>query len=340
MDFGTYTTSYMIPPFGCMPYGGQNYGISSWNTCPYPSIYSGINKYPITSVFENNVFGYTPSTSFCYLGQQGANYPYNIYPYPVDTFSITNIPQPVQYDFDFSGLNNFTNPFALNYQIYNPTFNFGSLLTPFCGGCSPLDSIFLSITSASASRKCTTCEGTQTQNIASNTKSKISIAKTTTPTVNTAIELAKSQIGIKEDGKSNDSKEIRKYKNGEVNNNPWCASFVSWIYGAGQNSDNSKTFGYSSSSQEIRRKAENAGFYATKNSGYKPTVGDLMVITYEDASSNNRGKGHIGIIVSVNPDGTFDTIEGNLSNQVKRVTRSMQTKNLHGFVKMNEWLKS
>ena len=158
------------------------------------------------------------------------------------------------------------------------------------------------------------------------------------PVVEKALELAESQVGVKENGFSNDSTQIRKYKNGAVNNKPWCGSFASWLFGAGQNGTNSKTFGYSMHSQEIRRRATEAGFYATKNSGYTPQVGDLMIIKYPSKNGKDGG-GHVGIITKVNDNGTFETIEGNYSNSVNRVSRSMATADLHGFVKMNDWLQ-
>ena len=76
--------------------------------------------------------------------------------------------------------------------------------------------------------------------------------------VSNAISLAKSQIGVTENGSSNNSADVNKYRFGRANGNPWCASFVSWCYGQGQNGNNKKTFGFDESTQSIRRKAERA----------------------------------------------------------------------------------
>ena len=152
--------------------------------------------------------------------------------------------------------------------------------------------------------------------------------------VSNAISLAKSQIGVTENGSSNNSAEVNKYRFGKANGNPWCASFVSWCYGRGQNGNNKQTFGFDESTQNIRRKAEKAGKYSTKTSGYKPQVGDLAVWTY------TKNSGHVGIIASVNNDGTFDVVEGNCGDKVQRCTRSMNTKDLNGFVRMNEWVEA
>ncbi len=149
-----------------------------------------------------------------------------------------------------------------------------------------------------------------------------------------AVSLATSQIGVRENGSSNDSIDIRRYKNGSKDANPWCASFVSWCYGRGQNGNNSKTFGYDASTQSIRAKAMRAGKYSSKDSGYVPQVGDIAMWRYSSSS------GHVGIVSKVNPDGSFETIEGNCDNKVQRVTRTRSANGFDGFVRMNEWLQA
>jgi len=150
-----------------------------------------------------------------------------------------------------------------------------------------------------------------------------------------AVELAESQLGISEDGASNDSAEIRKYKNGAADGNPWCASFVSWLYGAGQGSSNSKTFGYSASSQAIKQKAISAGCYVSANTGYVPKKGDLAMWTKSSST------GHVGIVTKVYPDGSFDTIEGNSRDAVTKHHYASQSSvggGFNGFVQMDKWL--
>ena len=65
-------------------------------------------------------------------------------------------------------------------------------------------------------------------------------------------------------------------------------------------------------------------------SGYTPKVGDVVVW------NNGDGTGHVGIVSSINNDGTFQTIEGNCSNAVRRMTRRQSE--VDGFVQMNEWI--
>lgn len=147
-----------------------------------------------------------------------------------------------------------------------------------------------------------------------------------------AVQVALSQVGVREVGNSNNGADVNKYRNGVQNGVAWCASFVSWCYGKGQNSNNAKTFGYTASSQDIRMKAERAGFYRKANSGYTPKVGDVVVWNY------GGGKGHVGIVSKVNADGSFKTVEGNCSNSVRELTRHRSE--VDGFVMMNEWLEA
>ncbi|MBR1942754.1 CHAP domain-containing protein [bacterium] len=149
-----------------------------------------------------------------------------------------------------------------------------------------------------------------------------------------ALQVASSQIGVREATGNNDGAQINEYRNGKADGSAWCASFVSYCYGRGQGTDNSKTFGYDASSQSIRRKAQNAGYYQKARTNYTPKAGDVAVW------SNGDGTGHVGIVTKTNADGSFETIEGNCSNQVARVTRRMSDAKLDGFVQMNEWLEA
>ena len=152
--------------------------------------------------------------------------------------------------------------------------------------------------------------------------------------VQDALELAQQELqkGVHETTGNNDGAEIDKYRNGAANGQPWCASFVSWIYGAGQNSDNAATFGYDASVAGIRSKAQSAGYYAAKGT-YTPQAGDLMI------QENNAS--HVGVVTGVDADGTIHTIEGNSSDQVAQRTYapgSSGCNKISGWVQMNEWL--
>ncbi len=145
------------------------------------------------------------------------------------------------------------------------------------------------------------------------------------------VELAK---GVREIGSSNDSIDIRKYKNGAINNHQWCQYFTSYCFGRGQGSNNNDTFGFDGSTQSVKRKAIDAGCYAYKNTGYTPKKGDLAMWT-KSASS-----GHVGIVSEVYADGSFDVIEGNSGNAVRKHHYKSQNSvgpTFNGFVKMSEW---
>ncbi|MBQ7126498.1 CHAP domain-containing protein [bacterium] len=145
-------------------------------------------------------------------------------------------------------------------------------------------------------------------------------------------ELAK---GVKETSK-NDSVDIRRYKNGARNSHQWCAYFTSYCFGAGQNKK--PIFGFTGSSQHIRRQAEKAGVFVKKNSGYIPKRGDIAIWT----NIGDPNHGHVGVVTQVYADGSFDVIEGNSSNRVKKNHYKSPTsvsKRFAGFCKTSEWAK-
>lgn len=153
-----------------------------------------------------------------------------------------------------------------------------------------------------------------------------------------AVTLARleCEYGVTEHLGTNDGLIIREYKNSNKGNNlPWCAYFISYIYGKGQDNNNLDTFGVDPSTQNIRRKAEREGFYARKNTGYTPKMGDLAMW------KTSENTGHVGIVVEVYPDGSFDVIEGNSKNNkvelIHYKSQNQVSPAFHGFVKMNEW---
>lgn len=177
---------------------------------------------------------------------------------------------------------------------------------------------------------------------------KLNISFSSSPSLNldfssnralNAVKVAEAELakGVREIGSSNDSVDIRKYKNGAANNAQWCQYFSSYCYGAGQGSSNRDTFGFDGSTQSVKRKAINAGYYAYKNSGYTPKKGDLAMWT------KSASTGHVGIVSEVYPDGSFDVIEGNSGNAVRKhhyASQSSVGSTFNGFVKMSEWTES
>ena len=166
--------------------------------------------------------------------------------------------------------------------------------------------------------------GTRTGQAASMTGSKF---------VQNALQLAQEELekGVHEATGNNDGAEIDKYRNGAANGQPWCGSFVSWIYGAGQNSDNGGTFGYDASVSGIMQKAQNAGYYSPMGY-YTPQAGDLMI--------QKNGTSHVGMVTGVDADGTIHTIEGNSGNRVAERTYrpgSAGYNKISGWVRMTDW---
>lgn len=166
-----------------------------------------------------------------------------------------------------------------------------------------------------------------------NSRNNNSVSLTSNKALN-ALALAKSQIGVREATGNNDGAQINEYRNGSTARTQWCASFASWCFGRGQGSNNSKTFGYEQSSQAMRVKAEKAGYYSTLGSGYVPKPGDIAI--WKKSAST----GHVGIVEKVNADGSYTIIEGNCGDAVQRMTRRSSDANLHGFIRMNEWLEA
>lgn len=154
-----------------------------------------------------------------------------------------------------------------------------------------------------------------------------------------AVKVAEAELakGVREINHSNDSVDIRRYKNGAANNLPWCQYFASYCFGAGQGSSNNDTFGFDGSTQNVKCKADNLGYYARKNTGYTPKVGDLAMWTKSATS------GHVGIVSAVYADGSFDVIEGNSGKNTDRIVKHHYTSQssvgstFDGFVKMSEW---
>ena len=134
---------------------------------------------------------------------------------------------------------------------------------------------------------------------------------------------AESQVGQAEQPPgSNDGPAIAGYRSavqGAQAGEPWCAYFASWaaqqagtpIGDAGQGLG---------SVAEITDWAQRTGRYLP--AGSTPQPGDLILF----------GTDHVGVVESVNPDGSLTTVEGNYDQAVSRVQR--QPSEATGFVRM------
>ena len=106
----------------------------------------------------------------------------------------------------------------------------------------------------------------------------------------------------------------------------WCAAFASWIYGG-----KGAPWGDRHDVAGIKDWAVNNGKYHSSSDTTAMKQGDLVVWRPETC----RGKSHVGIVKSVNPDGSFTTVEGNSGNQVKTHKYSSSA-NFDGYVSMNK----
>lgn len=143
----------------------------------------------------------------------------------------------------------------------------------------------------------------------------------------TAVELAYSQLGVYEDAGDNRGT-MEKY--GGRPGDPWCASFVSWLYGKGQEG-NESPIKYTAGVSGLRDQAQQAGYYS-KVGTYTPVPGDIMI-------QKSNGASHTGIVVGVDGDYIY-TIEGNSGNAVrerKYKIGSSEYSKISGWIRMNEW---
>ena len=134
---------------------------------------------------------------------------------------------------------------------------------------------------------------------------------------------AQSQLGAAEQPPgSNDGPQIAAYRTavaGAQPGEPWCAYFASWaaaqagvpLGAAGQGLG---------SVAEITDWAQQTGRYLPPSA--PPQPGDLILF----------GDEHVGIVESVQPDGSLVTVEGNYSDAVSRVHRSAAEAT--GFVRL------
>jgi hypothetical protein len=141
-----------------------------------------------------------------------------------------------------------------------------------------------------------------------------------------ALAFAQAEVGVAEQPPgSNDAPRIAQYRQATAGSGigPWCSYFVSWaaqqagvpLGEAGQG------FGAVSA---VSAWAQRTGRWNAAGSGVPPAPGDLIV----------WGGQHIGIVESVDPDGSINTIEGNSSNMVARRKHGADGDGATGFVRI------
>jgi hypothetical protein len=139
------------------------------------------------------------------------------------------------------------------------------------------------------------------------------------------VNLVRQEVGVKEQPPgSNDSPRIAQFRQATAGSGvgPWCAYFTSWAAReAGVPlGDGGQGFGRV---DDVYAWAQKAGKAIPNGDGVTPQPGDLIV--WDE---------HIGVVESVGPDGTINTIEGNSSDQVATRSYAPGSRPAIGYVRL------
>jgi hypothetical protein len=139
------------------------------------------------------------------------------------------------------------------------------------------------------------------------------------------LNAVRGEVGVAEQPPgSNDSPRIAQYRQATAGSGvgPWCAYFTSWAarQAGVPLGENGQGFGRV---DDVYAWAQRAGKAIPNGAGVKPQPGDLIV--WDE---------HIGVVESVDPDGSIHTIEGNSSDQVSRRTYGSDGGGAVGYVRL------
>ncbi len=148
------------------------------------------------------------------------------------------------------------------------------------------------------------------------------------------VDLASKYMGLNEKDGS-----YKLFTNGRTES--WCADFVTYVvkeFAQKNGMSVAKGFG-SPAVANLMSWAQNNGVFdnTSKMSNSEKlnyaknnlSVGDVIIW-------KSNGSSHTGIVKSINSDGTFTTVEGNSSDQVKSNKKSIYDKGLTGFIKLSD----
>jgi hypothetical protein len=140
------------------------------------------------------------------------------------------------------------------------------------------------------------------------------------------VNAALPEVGVSEQPPgSNDSPRIAQFRQATAGSGvgPWCAYFASWAarQAGVPLGDHGQGFG---SVSAVYGWAQQTGRAIPAGNGVKPQPGDLIV----------WGGEHIGIVQSVDPDGSIHTIEGNSSDKVSQRTYGPDGGGATGYVRL------
>jgi hypothetical protein len=144
-----------------------------------------------------------------------------------------------------------------------------------------------------------------------------------TPAGQAILNAIRPEVGVAEQPPgSNDSPRIAQYRQATAGSGvgPWCAYFVSWAarQAGVPLGDSGQGFGRV---DDVFAWAQRTG--KALPAGATPSAGDLIV--WDE---------HIGVVESVDPDGTIHTIEGNSSDRVSQRTYGRDGGGAVGYVRL------
>jgi CHAP domain-containing protein len=140
-----------------------------------------------------------------------------------------------------------------------------------------------------------------------------------------ALQAAQGEVGQAEmPPGSNDSPRLAMYRQATAGSGvgPWCAYFVSWAAAQAGAPVGEAGQGFGSV-DALYAWAQRTGRAMPAAAGARPNAGDLIV--WDE---------HVGIVESVDPDGTIHTIEGNSSDQVSQRTYGSDGGGAVGYVRL------
>ena len=165
-----------------------------------------------------------------------------------------------------------------------------------------------------------------------------STEKAISSTIEDSKDLKLCEIAESYSGKVNSDAEGNRLFSPNQKKQAWCADFVTYVTKKAYGTNLPTDFG-SSSVSSLRSWAINNSCYKKMPSYNKENYiaqnikpGDIMI-------EKENGKSHTGIVVKVNSDGSFDTIEGNIGKEGKvgKKTYTAQSPTLSGFISLSKY---
>ena len=145
------------------------------------------------------------------------------------------------------------------------------------------------------------------------------------------IKLASEQVGIKEETGHNDGPSLFKITGGRPE--PWCAHFVAWLFRTSNKPIPDDVTPTKTRANPLASVSYMERIFKDHDWLYRePKVGDVVFFANRGASDRGPGR-HVGIVERVEGN-EIHTIEGNLSNSVRRTKHKLDSPRITGFGRM------